>query len=142
MFGDPTRNACALVAPNCRFLNNDAYRCMVSRNGRFPKILKYMRKALEIASFSHWETDKRPFNSGQCSYCAVGCRVSPCKVGLSDFEDMRKRRVEEGSLSRISVCEGLVPNFESSFLWLANTEVLCNHTNGFRVEWPVRSEEP
>ena len=25
MFGHPTRNAFALVAPNCRFLNDDTY---------------------------------------------------------------------------------------------------------------------
>ena len=50
--------------------------------------------------------------------------------------------MEEGSLSRVSVSEGLIPNIQSSFLWLANIEVLRDHTNGFRVEWPVWSEEP
>ena len=80
---------------------------MVTGYGPFPKILKYMRIAVEIARFSRRDIDKCSINPGQCAYCAIGCRVSPCKVGLGDFEDMRKRRVEEGSFSRITVSEGL-----------------------------------
>ena len=38
MFGHSTRNAFALVASNCRFLNDDTYGCMVTRYGPFPKI--------------------------------------------------------------------------------------------------------
>ena len=66
-----------------------------------------MRIALEIASFSHGDIDKCSINPDQCEYCAISCRVTPWKVVLSDFEDMRKRGVEEGSLSRITVSEGL-----------------------------------
>ena len=91
--------------------------------GPSPKILNYMRVAVEIASFSHRTIDKCLVNLGQCAYYAVGCRVSPSEVGLSDLEDMRKGGVEEGSLSRISISEGLIPDFESSFLWFANIEV-------------------
>ena len=54
MFGHPTRNAFALVAPNCRFLNDDTWSCMVTRKRPFSRILKYMRIAMEIACFS-WE---------------------------------------------------------------------------------------
>ena len=46
--------------------------------------------------------------------------------------------MKEGNLSRISVSEGLIPNIESSFLWLANIEVSHNHTNGVRVRWPLK----
>ena len=107
MFGHPTRNAFALVAPNCRSLNNDAYRCMVTRNGPFTKILKHMRQQWKSATGRLINAQSIP---GQCACCDVGCRVSPCKVGLSDFEDMKKRRVEEGNLSPISVTERLIPN--------------------------------
>ena len=49
--------------------------------------------------------------------------------------------MEEGSFSRISVSERLIPNIESSFLWLANVEVTHNHSSGFRVQWPMRSDK-
>ena len=103
MFGHPIRNAIALVAPNCRFLNNDTYGCMVTRYGSFSKILEHMRIAVEIASFSHGDIDKCSINPEQCAYCSISCRVSPWKVGLSDW----KSGVEEGSFSRITVSEGL-----------------------------------
>ena len=47
--------------------------------------------------------------------------------------------MKEGSLSRITVGEGLIPNIEPSFLWLANIEVSHDHSNGVRVVWPVWS---
>ena len=78
-----------------------------------------MTIGVEIASFSHREIDECPVDPRQGAYYAVGCRVPPNKVGLSDFENMWTGGVEEGSLSRISTGEGLVPNTESSFLSLA-----------------------
>ena len=123
MFGHPTRNALAQVTPNSRFLYDNAYSCMVTRYRPFSKILKYVGIAVEVTSFSHREIDECSIKPGQCAYCAIGCGVSPCKVGLSDFEDTRNKGMEQGSLSRISLGEGLIPNIEPSFLCLANIEV-------------------
>ena len=51
IFGHTTRNAFALVTPNCRFLYGDTHSCMVTRYGPFTKVLKYMRIAVDIACF-------------------------------------------------------------------------------------------
>ena len=64
------------------------------------------------------------------------------KIGLSDFGSTRKKAVEEGSLLRASLSEGLIPNMESSFPGLANIEVSHNHTSSCRVQWPMRSDKP
>ena len=53
MGGHPTRNAFALVAPNCLFLNDDTYGCMVTRYGPFSNILMCLRIAVELACLSH-----------------------------------------------------------------------------------------
>ena len=50
---------------------------------------------------------------------------------------MSRTQGKKYRLSRITVGEGLIPNIEPSFLWLANTEVSHDHTNGVRVVWPV-----
>ena len=142
MFGHPTRNAFALVATSSWFLLDDANSCLVTRYGPFPKILEYMRIAVEVPCFSHRDIDKCSVNSGQSAYCAIGCRVSPSVVRLSNLENIRKKEMEKGSLSHITVSEGLIPRVESSFLWLANIEVHRNHPKGFRVEWPVWSDKP
>ena len=49
MFAHSTRNAFALAAPNCRFMNNDTYGCMVTRYGPFHQVLKNMGVAMEVA---------------------------------------------------------------------------------------------
>ena len=91
---------------------------------------------MEVACFSHREID-------ECSRasCAIGCGVSPCEVALSNFEDTRKKGIKEGSLSRISFSEGLVPSIESSLLRLANVKITRNDADGFRKRWPMRSDE-
>ena len=141
MFGHPTWNTFPLVTPNSRFLNNHTYSRKVTRYGPFSKVVQDMGVAMEVAYFSHREIDKCSINPGQRAYKTIGCRASPCKVGLSDFEDTRKKGMEEGSFHRISVSEGMIPNIESSFLWLANIEVTHNHSQGFRVTRPVRSDK-
>ena len=73
MFGHAVRNAFAQVTPNCWFLYDDTYSCMVTWYGPFTKILKYMRIAVEVACFSHKEIDKCPVNPGQCAFCTIGC---------------------------------------------------------------------
>ena len=142
MFGHPTRTAFALVTPNRLLLYEDTYSRMVTRNGPFPKIHENKRVAMEIACFSHREIDKCSVNPGQCACRTTGCRVSPCKVRLGNFEDMKKRGMEEGSLSRISVSECRIPHIETSFLWLAHVEISRNHSMSFRVVWPMRSDKP
>ena len=127
MFGHPTRNTFDLVAPICRFLNDDTHRCMVTRYGPFTKILKYIRIAVEIACFSHMEIDECPVNSGQSAYCTISCTAFPCEVRLCDFEDMLEKRPEKGSLPRITVRKSLVPNVESSFFGFTECEVTSNN---------------
>ena len=97
---------------------------MTTRYGPFSKVLQDMGVAMEIECFSHRKIDKCSINPGQCAYNTIECRVSPCKVKLSNFENVREKKVKEGSLSRVTVGECLIPNIESPFLWLANIEVL------------------
>ena len=82
--------------------------------------LRSRRIVVEIACLSHREIDKRSVNPGQCAYRTVGCCISPCKVRLSDFEDIREKGTEKSSFPRITVREGLIPRDEASFFWLAN----------------------
>ena len=49
--------------------------------------------------------------------------------------------MEQGSLSRVTVGEGLIPNIESSFLWFANIKVTHDYANGVRIQRPVRGNE-
>ena len=131
----------SLVTPSSRFLYDDRYTCMITRYGPFSKVLWDMRIAMEVACIGHREIDKCSINPGQRAYCTIGCKVSPCKVGLSKFKETRKKGMEEGRLSRISFSEGLVPNIESSLFRLANVEISHNDADGFRVRRPMRNDE-
>ena len=71
MLGHPTRNAFALVSPNSRFLNDHTYRCVVTRYGPFPQVLKNMGVAMEVVRFSHGKIDKRSINPGQRAYNSI-----------------------------------------------------------------------
>ena len=65
----------------------------------------------------------------------------PRKIRLSDFEDVRETGPEKSGLPRIIVSESLIAGVGSSFLRLADIEVTNNQPKGFRVAWPMRSDQ-
>ena len=53
MFRHPTGNMFALVSSIGRFLDDEAYCSMVTRNSLLPEVLNDMRTAMEITCFSN-----------------------------------------------------------------------------------------
>ena len=53
MFGHPTGNTLVLVSSMRRFLDDEVYCSMVTRNSFLPEVLNDMRRAMEVTCFSH-----------------------------------------------------------------------------------------
>ena len=65
-------------------------------------------------------------------------KIFPCEVGLCNFRDNREEGPKEGSLSRITIREGLIPDVESSFLRFTDVEELpINHAKRSRITWAM-----
>ena len=123
VFGHPTRNASDLVAPNCRFLYNNTYCFVITRDATFTKFLADKGRAVIITCLSHWKINECSVSSGQSAYCTIRSSVFPCKIGLCEFRNVREKGAKKGSLPRITICEGLVPDAESSILRFAKVDV-------------------
>ena len=52
MFGQPARNVFALVSSICWLLNDEAYCCVITRNGPVHQVLEDMRVAVKISHLS------------------------------------------------------------------------------------------
>ena len=141
MLGHPTRDTFDLMAPICRFLYDNAHCCVVTRDGAFTKVLKDVGMAMKISCLSHRKVKKYPVNSGQSTYCTIGCSILPCEVWLCDFKDMREKGTDKGSLPCITIGESPVPNIESSFLGFTSVEVAINDPKCSRVAGPMRSDQ-
>ena len=53
MFGHPAGNTFARVSSICGLLNDEAYCCVITRNGPIHQVLKDMRVTVKISCFSH-----------------------------------------------------------------------------------------
>ena len=78
MFGHPAGNSFSLVSSICGSLSEDAYCCVITRNGFLPQVLKDMRITTEDSSFSHGEIDKNTINLRKSANDTKGCGVSSC----------------------------------------------------------------
>ena len=69
--------------------------------------------------------------------CDIRSWFFPFKVKLTDPEDKKSREQP----TRTTVSENLIPEVESSFLWLPNIEVSHYHTNDVKVTRPTLSNK-
>ena len=81
-----------------------------------------MRKLIKIRSIRQSACDPE------------GCGVPP-------LEDMKKKGMKQGSHSRVTVGEGLIPHSEPSFLWLTNIKITHDYANGVRIRRPMWVDE-
>ena len=132
----PTWNAFDLVAPNCRFLYDATHCGMNTQDGTFAKVLKDMGRAVIITCLKNRKINEGSVNSGQCACCTIGRRIFPCKDGLCDFKNVWEKGPEKDNLHRITICEGLVPDVESSFL-----KFTTNNAKRPRISWLMRSDK-
>ena len=142
MFGHPTRNAFDLVAPNCRFLCNNTYCGVITRDATFTKFLADMGRAVTITCLSHRKINECSVNSGQSAYCTICSSVLPCEIGLCDFRNVQEKGAEKDSLHRITICEGLVPDAESSILRFTDVDVPNDNAKRSQITWPMLSDTP
>ena len=61
--------------------------------------------------------------------------------GCAISRTLREERTEQGRFPRITFCEGLIPDAESSFLWLADVEVTNDHAKGLAELWPMKKKK-
>ena len=54
MFGHPAGNTSVLVSSICGLLNDEAYCCVITRNGSLPKVLKDMRATVKNLVLQPW----------------------------------------------------------------------------------------
>ena len=66
----------------------------------------------------------------------VLCHRQQSPATLRNFKS--EERTEKSRFPRIALSEGLVPDTEFSFFWLANIEVTNCHTKTFGVAWPMK----
>ena len=80
-------------------------------------------------------------NSGQSAYCATAAESflgkSGCPISRTCGKKDRKRAV----FPRITICEGLVPDVESSFLKFTDVQVTNHNAKRSRITWPIRSDK-
>ena len=123
MFGHPAGNTFALVSSICWLLSDEAYCCVITRNGAISQVFEYMRGTVKTTCFSHRQIDENTINSRKGADDPKSCGVPPRVIRLGNLKNMWKKGMEHGSLHRIAIGECLVPDIKSPFFRITDIEI-------------------